>query len=175
MFPQPAPSVASSSYRSIPVLLDLIEGFPIHLLERLYLGMAAPVSFLENILAVILSHNEQKLISRCSVLAFASARSAASQPYSAFLDSSSITWFSAASLTRTGQGSLPSTGITRLHRYYEPLRHLRPPMLALAGSSLKSDSQSQTSFAAHLPHPPTRAVKFTPVESLVAVSRSLHW
>src|ERR1700674_396411 len=31
---------------------------------------------------------------------------------------------------------LPSTGITRLQRYYEPLRHLRAPGLSLAGVRL---------------------------------------
>ena len=32
--------------------------------------------------------------------------------------------------------SLPSTGITRLHRYYEPLRHPRAPGLSLTGVQL---------------------------------------
>ena len=32
--------------------------------------------------------------------------------------------------------SLPSTGITRLQRYYEPLRHPRAPSLSLAGVQL---------------------------------------
>src|SRR5208282_6932824 len=32
--------------------------------------------------------------------------------------------------------SLPSTGVTRLHRYYEPLRHPRAPGLSLAGVRL---------------------------------------
>ena len=32
--------------------------------------------------------------------------------------------------------SLPSTGITRLQRYYEPLRHPRAPGLSLAGVRL---------------------------------------
>ena len=31
---------------------------------------------------------------------------------------------------------LPSTGITRLQRYYEPLRHPRAPGLSLAGVQL---------------------------------------
>ena len=31
---------------------------------------------------------------------------------------------------------LPSTGITRLQRYYEPLRHLAWPGLSLAGNRL---------------------------------------
>src|SRR5271169_3974300 len=32
--------------------------------------------------------------------------------------------------------SLPSTGVTRLQRYYEPLRHPKPPSLSLAGFRL---------------------------------------
>ena len=32
--------------------------------------------------------------------------------------------------------SLPSTGVTRLHRYYEPLRHPIAPGLSLAGVRL---------------------------------------
>src|SRR5882672_8229904 len=32
--------------------------------------------------------------------------------------------------------SLPSTGVTRLHRYYEPLRHPRAPSLSLTGFRL---------------------------------------
>ena len=32
--------------------------------------------------------------------------------------------------------SLPSPGITRLHRYYEPLRHPKPPGLSLTGVRL---------------------------------------
>src|SRR5712672_1071064 len=32
--------------------------------------------------------------------------------------------------------SLPSTGVTRLQRYYEPLRHPRAPSLSLAGFRL---------------------------------------
>jgi hypothetical protein len=34
--------------------------------------------------------------------------------------------------------SLPSTGITRLQRYYEPLRHPMAPGLSLAGFQLVS-------------------------------------
>jgi hypothetical protein len=33
-------------------------------------------------------------------------------------------------------GLLSSTGITRFHRYYEPLRHLRPPPTSLTGLPL---------------------------------------
>src|SRR3712207_5192448 len=43
------------------------------------------------------------------------------------------------SLAWIGSGLLPSTGVTRLPRYYEPIRHLRPPTLALAGSPLAAE------------------------------------
>ena len=40
------------------------------------------------------------------------------------------------SLAWIGAGLLPSTGVTRPRRYYEPIRHLPRPALALAGSPL---------------------------------------
>src|ERR1700692_2379689 len=49
--------------------------------------------------------------------------------------------------------SLPSTGVTRLQRYYEPLRHPKAPSLSLAGSpgaaagrTLRSASPSRISL-----------------------------
>src|SRR6202051_634588 len=38
--------------------------------------------------------------------------------------------------------SLPSTGVTRLRRYYEPLRHPRAPGLSLAGVRLVIDDHA---------------------------------
>src|SRR6266568_1212990 len=49
------------------------------------------------------SRNDRQVLSWLSL----ATRSAASQPYSAFLDSSSITWLSAAFLIETGQGLFP--------------------------------------------------------------------
>jgi hypothetical protein len=57
---------------------------------------------------------------------------------------------------RPTKSSTPSTGITRLQRYYKPLRHLRPPMLALTGSSLSSTHSRRLPLLRifHLPHVP---------------------
>src|SRR3954464_5855741 len=43
-------------------------------------------------------------------------------------------------------GSLPSTGITRLPRYYEPVRHPRWPGLALAGLRLRVGPRTAWGF-----------------------------
>jgi hypothetical protein len=48
---------------------------------------------------------------------------------------------------------LPSTGITRLHRYYEPLRHPTRPGLSLASCQLIHTAiTAGTSRVAHGPH-----------------------
>jgi len=47
-----------------------------------------------------------------------------------------ISWSFATSCVCLELRSLPSTGITRLQRYYEPLRHPRAPGLALTGVRL---------------------------------------
>ena len=52
------------------------------------------------------------------------------------VDSSSIPAALAALYVRSEAGPLPSTSITRLHRYYGPIRHLRGPPLALTGLAL---------------------------------------
>jgi hypothetical protein len=49
------------------------------------------------------------------------------------LGSAPISRLSAPSTMGLELGSLPSTGVTRLPRYYEPLRHPKRPGLALAG------------------------------------------
>src|SRR4051812_28557008 len=52
------------------------------------------------------------------------------------VDSSSITGAVGPFLAWIGSGLLPSAGVTRPRRYYEPIRHLRSPALALTGSPL---------------------------------------
>jgi hypothetical protein len=42
--------------------------------------------------------------------------------------------------------SLPSTGVTRLHRYYEPLRHPRRPGLSLTGVRLRVTRPHRSGF-----------------------------
>jgi len=75
------------------------------------------------------------------------------------------------SLAWNRSGLLPSAGVTRRHRYYEPIRHLRSPSLALAGSTLAwschPSPRSQTSLVAHRSCP-VRAAITTPVESPAA-------
>src|SRR4051794_26192045 len=78
------------------------------------------------------------------------ARSGASERFwSVLLDSSSIAALSATILAGCGSGPLPSTGIARLRRYYGPIRHLKPPTLVLADSSL--DSALRLSTATDFP------------------------
>ena len=87
------------------------------------------------------------------------------------LDSSSITGTVDPFLSWFGAGLLPSAGVTRPRRSYEPLRHLRSPVLALAGSPLvwrcRSTPRPQTSLVAHCPCP-VRAATTTPVGSPAA-------
>src|SRR4029079_7015554 len=47
-----------------------------------------------------------------------------------------ISRYLTTSRARLGLMSLSPTGVTRLHRYYEPLRHPRAPSLSLAGVRL---------------------------------------
>jgi len=46
----------------------------------------------------------------------------------------------ALSLALVGSGLLPSTGVTQLHRYYEPIRHPPSPALVLTDSRLARKS-----------------------------------
>src|SRR3954453_772344 len=75
------------------------------------------------------------------------------------------------SLARIGSGPLPSAGVTRPRRYYEPIRHLRSPVLTLTGSPLawrcRSTPRPQTSLVAHCSCP-VRAASTTPVGSPAA-------
>jgi hypothetical protein len=69
--------------------------------------------------------------------------SATSEHNSGCLDSSSIPMSCVASCVRLYLKPLPSTGITRLHQYYEPLRHPTRP-----GPSLTSDRLIPTAITA---------------------------
>jgi hypothetical protein len=54
-----------------------------------------------------------------------------------------ISRLSAPSARGLELGSLPSAGVTRPHRYYEPLRHPERPGLSLAGVRLSSRDSPQ--------------------------------
>jgi hypothetical protein len=65
---------------------------------------------------------------------------------------------------RLEPGPLPSTGITRLHQYYEPLRHPAEPGLALTGLRLVSMTTIRLGFPCCIGLPSVRAVATTPAE-----------
>ena len=64
--------------------------------------------------------------------------SGASEPLNGVARLAPISRLSAPSAMGLELGSLPSTGVTRLPRYYEPLRHPERPGLDLAGLRLSS-------------------------------------
>jgi hypothetical protein len=63
---------------------------------------------------------------------------------------------------------LPSTGVTRLQRYYEPLRHPRRPGLSLAGVRLAVTCRHRWGFPCFVALLCRRAVATTPVGPLGA-------
>src|SRR5262249_6378461 len=68
--------------------------------------------------------------------------SATSEHYWGLLGSSPIPPSFVTSCVSFQLRPLPSPGITRLHRYYEPLRHPRRPGLALASRQLTAPRRS---------------------------------
>src|SRR5947209_16324506 len=67
---------------------------------------------------------------------------------------------------------LPSTGITRLPRYYEPLRHPRAPGLSLAGFRLVVAPTTPWGFPCCVCFPCVHAVATTPAQRLGVLLRS---
>jgi hypothetical protein len=70
----------------------------------------------------------------------------------------------AASCVILERRSLRSTGVTRLHHYYEPLRHPRQPSLSLAGVWLTDHSTTDGGFPCCWLFPAVHAVATTPAE-----------
>src|SRR6266496_3168235 len=68
--------------------------------------------------------------------------------------------------------SLPSTGITQLRRYYEPLRHPRAPGLSLAGFRLIVVPTTPWGFPCCVRFPCVHAVATTPAQRLGVLIRS---
>ena len=62
--------------------------------------------------------------------------------------------------------SLPSTGITRLQRYYEPLRHPKAPGLSLAGFQLVVTPTTPWGLPCCVRFPCVHAVATTPAQRL---------
>src|SRR5450631_3457059 len=84
------------------------------------------------------------------------------------LDSSSIHRLWAASDVDLELRPLPSTGVTRLRRYYEPLRHPKRPGLSLAGVQLAVTRRRRWGFPCFMFLLCRRAVAITPVGPLGA-------
>ena len=74
----------------------------------------------------------------------------------------------AASVVVLELRSLPSTGVTRFQRYYEPLRHPRRPGLSLAGFRLAVTRRHRWGFPCFVFPLCRRAVATTPVGPLGA-------
>ena len=70
--------------------------------------------------------------------------------------------------------SLPSTGITRLQRYYEPLRHPKAPGLSLAGFQLVVAPTTPWGFPCCVRFPCVHAVATTPAQRLGVLFALLH-
>ena len=70
--------------------------------------------------------------------------------------------------------SLPSTGITRLHWYYEPLRHPRAPGLSLTGVRLVVPPTTLWGFPCCVRFPCVHAVATTPAQRLGILFALLH-
>jgi hypothetical protein len=68
--------------------------------------------------------------------------------------------------------SLPSPGITRLHQYYEPLRHPRAPGLSLAGFQLVVALTTPWGFPCCVRFPCVHAAATTPAQCLGVLFRS---
>ncbi len=84
------------------------------------------------------------------------------------LDSSSIHRLWATSDVDLELRSLPSAGVTRFQRYYEPLRHPTRPGLSLAGVRLAVTHRHRWGFPCCVFLLCLRAVAITPVEPLGA-------
>ena len=73
--------------------------------------------------------------------------------------------------TVPGPRVLPSTSITRLHRYYDPIRHPKGPVPCLTTPPLASTACQPPQGASRVAHNPsfTHAVAITPAEPLGAL------
>jgi hypothetical protein len=111
------------------------------------------------------SRGSHRLVSRRAVRA-----PGASEPLKGVHRLAPISRLSAPSARGLELGSLPSAGVTRLHRYYEPLRHPERPGLSLAGVRLKFTRLTAWGFPCCVGSPSRHAVATTPVGPLVFVA-----
>src|SRR6266487_1740409 len=119
---------------SPPVRVDVREVLTIHP-RRALVRAALGIGMRQNILAADLCRTGRRSDTRLLPSLSRATPSAASEHSSELIGcpiSSSLTTY----CVRLELRSLPSTGVTRLQRYYEPLRHPRAPGLSLAGVRL---------------------------------------
>ena len=108
----------------------------------------------------------ESVVGRCPSL-WCVTPPATSQPLLEVLDSSPISRLSASSCVNLEPRPLPSTGITRLHRYYGPLRHPSPARPVPRGLPVEFTRLTTWGFPCCVGSPVSRhAVVITPVGSL---------
>src|SRR5258706_383116 len=94
--------------------------------------------------------------------------SAVSEPFAEFIVAQSPRSFTTYCVCLELR-SLPSTGITQLHRYYEPLRHPKAPGLSLAGFQLVVALTTPWGFPCCVRFPCVHAAATTPAQRLGVV------
>src|SRR5260370_4151670 len=95
--------------------------------------------------------------------------SAVSEPFAEFIGCRSFTTYCVCLELR----SLPSTGITQLQRYYEPLRHPKAPGLSLAGFQLVVGADHALGLPVLRSFPCVHALTTTPAQRLAGSFRSV--
>ena len=91
---------------------------------------------------------------------------ATSEPFREWVDSSSISRSRVTSDVVLELRALGSTGVTRLHRYYVPLRHPTRPGRSLTGVRLTVTRRHRWGFPCCVVIPSAHAVVTTPAEPL---------
>src|SRR5258706_12515270 len=98
--------------------------------------------------------------------------SAVSEPFAEFIVAQSPRSFTTYCVCLELR-SLPSTGITQLHRYYEPLRHPKAPSLSLAGFQLVVALTTPWGVPCCVRFPCVHAAATTPAQRLGVLFRSV--
>jgi hypothetical protein len=98
--------------------------------------------------------------------------SAVSEPFAEFIVAQSPRSFTTYCVCLELR-SLPSTGITQLQRYYEPLRHPKAPSLSLAGFRLVVALTTPWGFPCCVRFPCVLAAATTPAQRLGVLFRSV--
>ena len=116
------------------ILFDIREVLPVHT-WRAPIGAAQSIGMRKNISRGISCRTEHRSGSRLQPSLSRVTPSAVSEHFQELIGCP-ISWSLATCCVCLELRLLPSTGITRLRRYYGPLRHPRAPGLSLAGVRL---------------------------------------